>query len=239
MPMTDFTPALALYNFLPVTLTGLALWYLSRYVAVQDPAGHGLATLGGGLILCGGLAKAIWKLIVATTGTDLGWLANALFPLMAPGFALLAVALWGAVGHQRGRRVPAGRWRIGLAVVLIAFAAAALRQWVLEVPRGWFLPLLTLASLGNLATSLLLIGLSIHLRRWDMVILFAVNLLMIFALQPIAMIQPKPLALHWLEQSLTALGTACLALAAYRLWRLAGPDRTATSAGRSAPVADT
>jgi hypothetical protein len=102
---------------------------------------------------------------------------------------------------------------------------------VLEVPRGWFLPLLTLASLGNLATSLLLIGLSLRLRRWDLAILFAVNLLMIFALQPIAMINPKPLALHWLEQSLTALGTACLALAAYRLWRLAGPDRNDPATG--------
>ena len=218
--MTDLTPTLALYNFLPVTLTGLALWFLSRYVAVQDLAGHGLAILGGGLILSGGLAKASWKLIAATTGADLVWLANALFPLMAPGFALLAVALWGAVRHHQGRQVPIGRWRIGLAVVLVACAAAALRQWVLEVPRGWFLPLLTLASLGNLATSLLLIGLSTRLRRWDMAVLFAVNLLMIFALQPIAMINPKPLALHWLEQTLTALGTACLALAAYRLWRL-------------------
>ena len=223
--MTDFTPTLALYNVLPVALTGLALWFLSRYVAVQDPAYRGLALLGGGLILSGGLAKAGWKLIAATTGADLAWLANALFPLMAPGFALLAVALWGAVRHHRGRRVPVGRWRIGLAVVLIAFAAAALRQWVLEIPRGWFLPLLILASLGNLATSLLLIGLSLRLRRWGMAILFAVNLTMIFALQPIAIINPKPLALHWLEQTLTALGTACLALATYRLWRLVDDGR--------------
>ena len=225
MPVTDFTPALALFNFLPVALTGLALWFLARYVADQDPAGQGLAWLGGGLILAGGLAKASWKLIATTTGLDLVWLANALFPLMAPGFALLALALWGAVRHQRGRRIPAGRWWLGLTVMLIAFAAAALRQWVLEIPRGWFLPLLILASLGNLTTSLLLIGLSLRLRRWGHAVLFTVNLLMIFALQPIAMNSSKSLVLHWTEQSLTALGMAALALAAYRLWRSAGSDR--------------
>ncbi len=239
MPVTDFTPALGLFNFLPVALTGLALWFLARYVADQDPAGQGLAWLGGGLILAGGLAKASWKLIAATTGLDLVWLANALFPLMAPGFALLALALWGAVRHTRGRRIPAGRWWLGLAVVLVAIAAAALRQWVLEIPRGWFLPLLILASLGNLTTSLLLIGLSLRLRWWGQAVLFTVNLLMIFALQPIAMITPKSLALHWTEQSLTALGTAALALAAYRLWRLAGSDRPPGHTDRGISAANT
>jgi hypothetical protein len=229
--MTDFTLALALFNFLPVTLTGLALWFLTRYVATQDPSGQGLAILGGGLILAGGLAKASWKLIAATTGMDLAWLAKALFPLLAPGFTLLVLALWGAVWHQRGRRVPAGRWWLGLGVVLITFAAAALRQWVLEIPRGWFLPLLTLASLGNLATSLLLIGLAMRLRRWDLAVLFTVHLLMIFALPPIAMINPKPLALHWVEQSLTALGTACLALATYRLWLMTRSNRATVPTG--------
>ena len=239
MPVTDFTTALGLFNFLPVALTGLALWFLAGYVADQDPACQGLAWLGGGLILAGGLAKASWKLIAATTGLDLEWLANALFPLMAPGFALLALALWGAVRHQRGRRIPAGRWWLGLAVVLVAIAAAALRQWVLEIPRGWFLPLLILASLGNLTTSLLLIGLSLRLRWWGQAVLFTVNLLMIFALQPIAMITPKSLALHWTEQSLTALGTAALALGAYRLWRLAGSDRPPGHTDRGISAADT
>jgi len=217
-----FPISLALYNFLPVTLTGLALWFLARYVADQAPREHRLALLGGALILAGGLAKASWKLLAATTGTDLVWLSNALFPLMAPGFALLAPALWGALRGQRGRPVPGGLWRVGVAAIMLAFAAAALRHGVLAIRRGWFLPLLVLASLGNLAASVLLIRAALLLRSWGTALLFGVNLLMIFALQPIAMMNPKPLAMHWLEQSLTALGTACFAAAAYRLWRRSG-----------------
>ena len=105
--------------------------------------------------------------------------------------------------------------------------------------RVKFLPLLILASLGNLTTSLLLIGLSLRLRRWGQAVLFTVNLLMIFALQPIAMITPKSLALHWTEQSLTALGMAALALAAYRLWRQAGSDRPPGLTDRDISAADT
>ncbi len=141
---------------------------------------------------------------------------------MAPGFALLALGLWGAVYRQRGNPRLAWLGWAGLAAVVIVFAVAGLRAWVLDIPRGWFLPLLVLASLGNLGSSVLLIRAALGLRRWGTALLFAVNLAMIFALQPIAMASPKTLAMHWLEQSLTAVGTACFALAAYRLWRASG-----------------
>jgi hypothetical protein len=223
--MPNFTIPLAVYNLLPVALTGVALWFLAHYVRRQDPAGHPLALLGGGLILAGGLSKATWKLIAAVTGLDLVWLANALFPLMAPGFALLCAAIWGATRRERGRSPPPGLWPVTLAAIAVAFAVAAYREWVLDSPRGWFLPLLALASLGNLALSFLLIGACLRLRRWSIAALFAVNLGMIFALQPIAMATPKTLALHWLEQSLTAFGTGCFALAAWLLSRPAGGGR--------------
>ena len=216
--MLDFTLGLALYNFVPVMLTGVALWFLIRFVHDLDAPHDGLARLGGVLILAGGLSKATWKLIAATTGADLGWLAGALFPLMAPGFALLAVAIWSATRRLRGRSPPGG-WRIALLAVLLVFGLAAVRQWLLDIPRGWFLPLLALASLANLGASLLLMQAAIILHRWWIALLFAINLAMIFALQPIAMASPKTLALHWLEQTLTALGTGCFALAAYWLWR--------------------
>ncbi len=217
--MADVTIPLALFDFLPVCLTGAALWYLAAVVNAVDGGRHGMALIGGGLILAGGLAKATWKLILAATGVDLGWLAAALFPLMAPGFAFLAVAIWGVARQIRGRRPLAG-WPLALSLVAGTFGVAATRHWGLEIPRGWFLPLLMLASLGNLLLSAQLIGMANYLRRAPIALLFAVNLAMIFALQPIAMASQRSTAIHWLEQSLTAMGTACFALAAYLLWRL-------------------
>lgn len=221
--MLEFPLSLALYNVVPVILTGVALWFLIRFVRDQHAPHHGLALPGGALILAGGTAKVTWKLIAATTGADIEWLANALFPLMAPGFALLAVAIWGATRRLRGQQPLVG-WRVVLLAVLLAFSIAAVRQWILEMPRGWFLPLLALASLGNLGASILLIRAALWLHRWRIALLFAINLAMIFALQPIAMASPKTLALHWIEQSLTVFGTGCFALAAYLLWRAANTE---------------
>jgi hypothetical protein len=220
--MPEFPLSLALFNVLPVILTAAALWFLARTVWASDPADGRLAALGAGMIVAGGLAKVTWKLLAALTGADHVWLANALFPLMAPGFALLLAAVWGASRRWRALEPPARRWPIALAAIALAFAAAAWRLWLLDIPRGWFLPLLVLASLSNLALSLVLIGACVRRRRWSAAALFAVNLAMIFALQPIAMAVPKTLALHWLEQSLTAFGTGCFALAAYLLSRAVG-----------------
>ena len=42
------------------------------------------------LIGAGGLLKASWKLIIATTGNDVVWMDNSLFALLGPGFTLMA-----------------------------------------------------------------------------------------------------------------------------------------------------
>ena len=238
--MTEFPLSLALYNFLPVGLTGVALWFLFRLVRDQDPGNGAVGAARGRAGPAWGLSKASWKLLASLTGVDIAWLGAALFPLMAPGFALLAAAIWGATRRLRGLSSPVWLRGAALAAVAIAFGFAAVRLWVLEIPRGWFLPLLALASLGNLLLSILLIAAALRLRRWGIALLFGVNLGMVFALQPIAMANPKTLPMHWLEQSMTAVGTACFALGAYLLWqvgsgadRLRAPDKLGGGLGSS------
>lgn len=227
--MLAFTPGLALFDLVPVALTGLALWYVARLVRELAPSHHRMAVLGGVLIVAGGLAKATWKLIAALQGADLVWLANALFPLMAPGFVLLAVAVWAGVRGLRGRRALFG-WPTALGLILSACVVAAVRHWWLDIPRGWFLPLLVLVSLGNLTASVLLVRAAFHLRRRSAAVLLGLDLVMIFALQPIAMMTPKTIAVHWFEQSLTAFGSGCFALAAYLLWRAVAARRILAAA---------
>lgn len=41
----EFPLPLALFNLLPVILTGTAVWFLARYVADQAPSARGLALL--------------------------------------------------------------------------------------------------------------------------------------------------------------------------------------------------
>lgn len=216
--MPDFSVALALYDFAPVALTGLAFALLAVLARAVDRASVSMMLLGGGLIVSGGLAKATWKLVAAMTGQDLGWLAALLFPLMAPGFVLSAVAAWGLLDRVRGRPARLG-WSAALVALAVMAAAVGVREWLLSIPRGWFLPLLAFVSLGNLILSLQLIRVSLHLRSRPAASLFGLNLLVVFALPPIAIAGPDSIWMHWLEQTLTTVGAGCFAAAAYLLWR--------------------
>jgi hypothetical protein len=228
--MTDLTLDLALFNFVPVLLTGVALALLVRLVLRQVPAGRGAgarwprrwAVIGALLVFAGGLSKAAWKLILVSTGQDLAWLAGLLFPLLGPGFVLLAAALWAAGNRLLGRKVPDWLSLSALGLILAAAIAVAVRTAWLDIPRGWFLPLLLLTTVGNLTLSLVLITLSLRLRLWAGAGLFAVNLAMVLVLPGIAMMEPKTVGVHWLEQSLTAAGSLAFAVAA---WSLLRPSR--------------
>lgn len=228
--MTELTLPLALFNLLPVAFTAFGLWWIACLIDHLDPRHGRLARVGAVAIVLGGAAKAAWKLILVLTGLDLTWLAAALFPLIAPGFALVAAAMAGAFLRQRA---PVATGWLGplvaviLACVLVLILARTL--W-LDIPRGWFLPLLTLASLANLALSLLAIATAWRLGRRDAALLLAVNLTLVFALPPIAVASPDTLLMHWLEQGLTALGTAAFAFGAQRLLATAQGDQARSRA---------
>jgi hypothetical protein len=215
--MPQYGLDLALFNFLPVLFTALALFCIARLARALAPASEPMALLGAALVVLAGLCKAAWKLILALGGPDLPWLANALFPLMAPGFTLLALALLHA---QRETPKPLRQpWLAPLSLIFVAYSIAALRSLGLAVERGWFLPLLTLASLANLTLTGLLLREAWRRRALWLAPLFLANFAMVFALQRIARIEPKTLSIHWLEQSLTALGAGAFALGACLLYR--------------------
>jgi hypothetical protein len=136
---------------------------------------------------------------------------------MAPGFVLLAVAML-----QAQRQTPASRqtsWLIALALIGLGYGIAGLRSFGLAVERGWFLPLMILASVANITLTLLLLREAWRRRVLWLAPLFVANLAMVFALQRIARCEPKTLSLHWLEQSLSALGVGAFALGAWLLLR--------------------
>ena len=106
MDYVDYTMTLALYDFVPVALTASGMWWTYRMVTFLSPALGRWALLGGALVVSGGAAKALWKLIMAITAgsVDLRWLDASLFVLMSPGFLLVLASVWGATRTVRDRR---------------------------------------------------------------------------------------------------------------------------------------
>ena len=216
--MEDFTLGLALFDFVPVVLTGLAMYFIARIVEASRVPAAGMALIGAALVLAAGVSKAVWKLNATLTGQDISWLASLLFPLMAPGFALLAAGIWASRRASRGHSVAGWFWLVPVTLIIVAFAAAAYRV-ATGVERGWFMPIMSLASLSNIILILLLFSLAWQQGKKVIAVLFTVNLAMVFALIPIAQMESHSIAIHWLEQSLTAIGAAAFAYAAYGLYQ--------------------
>ncbi len=218
--MDEFTLSLALFNFFPVVFTALGMTFLVLWLHEGCPDNTPFAVVAAVLVVLGGLTKASWKLIFTLSGTDLLWLGNALFPLIGPGFFMLAILTLATLCRQQGRTLTQRPWWPALLFIAMMLVLAAWRTWGLEITRGWFVPMMLLTTLGNLGLSALLIALSVRYRRWWLMGLLIINVLMIFLLQPIAMAEPKTVMLHWIEQTLTAFGTLCFTVAIYCLWQL-------------------
>ncbi|MEL6405398.1 MAG: hypothetical protein AAFR81_13600 [Chloroflexota bacterium] len=222
----DYSVSLALYDFAPVLFIGIAMFYVWRMVQNFAPEQAQLAAVGGILVVTAGLTKAGWKLIVATTSMDIYFLSQLLFPLMAPGFILVMFAVWAMVRRANDKTVPT--WFSILPVVVIAgaFLWAGQRMFILQIERGWFQPLLMLVSIGNVALISMLVSASMRHKKWGLAGLFFLNIVMTFALQPIATMENLSITMHWIEQTLTTFGAGAFAFAAYQLSRvlLGTPD---------------
>ncbi|MEO0564115.1 MAG: hypothetical protein AAF125_18565, partial [Chloroflexota bacterium] len=174
-----------------------------------------LMTLGSVMIVTGGLMKATWKLVMATSGTDIVWLSESLFLLMAPGFLFVAVTAWASMHAVSGKTVPIWLLGLPLLVVILVLVVADVRTMVQGIERGWFFPFLLLASVSNVALAAMLITGAARRGKWLAVFLLSLNIGMVFALQPLAAMDDMSIAMHWIEQTLTIAGAAAFAGGAY------------------------
>jgi hypothetical protein len=192
------TVPLALDDFVPVLLAGVGALLLAGAAPREQRPG---ARAGAALILAGGLCKAGWKLALAVTGHDEAWVADLLFVLLAPGFTLLAWGLLAARGRTLASGLPAGVVGVAGAVALLAHAT-------------W--PLLVLTVVTSTATGVLALLVARDRGESLAMVLFGVQLVMAYALVPLAG-TGQSISHQWWEQSLNTLGQGAFALAAARL----------------------
>ncbi|MGF1507058.1 MAG: hypothetical protein ACFB51_18285 [Anaerolineae bacterium] len=217
--MEEFTIGLALYDFLPGIFIGIALFLIARMVQRTDPSSAPMAYIGAGLVTASGVFKALWKLIIATGGPDIVLLDEQLFILMAPGFTLTMVAVWSALRARRGKHSPGWLWVLPVAAIAIVYAIGLYQTLGAGVERGWFQPVMSLASIANLTLTVLLVIECVRSGKWPVGVLFVINFVMIFPLIAIAQMSEISIAMHWFEQTLTVGQSAAFALAAYLLSR--------------------
>jgi hypothetical protein len=213
--MAEYTVPLALYDFLPVVFTAVALYWVVRMVVFISPEMGRMAAVGALLVVTGGTAKATWKLIMAASGgtLDIRWLDASLFIFMAPGFILLACAVWGLTRIVRDlsplpARVLGPLGVVATLVTSVAFAVVA------PGSPAWSRVLLGAMVIAALALSVLFIIFAIRERLHAATVLLLLNLAGTLALNAMARLPEQTIPLQWAEQTVNAASWLAFAVAA-------------------------
>jgi hypothetical protein len=203
---------LALYDLVPVAAAGIGLALLTAAVGRRYGPARRLAAAGTGFVIAAGVLKAGSKLVAAAgDGLPPPLLSEALFPLLAPGMVMLALAVAASGRSSRLRRaLPA----LPVAVPGVVWVVAA----VLSGGLGWGpakLFLVIVATAGN-------VGLGVLLVRWSLAsglrraaALFAVNLVVVIGLAGLTRGVEQTIAWQWIEQTIN-LGAQLAFLGAAR-----------------------
>lgn len=211
--MYNYSLSLALFDFVPVILSGIGWYWLSRWAAIKAPQYSALLLVGGLLVVFGGLSKVSWKVVIALSGNAIELLNNNLFILMTPGFALIFMCVWRAAASSGNRPVRDPLLYIGL---ILALLSPIVMSQLSEHPRAWFLGLVGATTLFNC----LIIG-RLSFYAWPLqrltAGLFVLNLTVAFVLSGLARGGDQSESVQWLEEIINAVAQGALALAAYRL----------------------
>ncbi len=213
----EYTVSLAVVDFLPVIFTAIGMFYLVRMVAHINQTQGRVAALGAVLVVTGGLIKAIWKLLIATSGTDIRWMDDGMFAWMSTGYSLLAWSVWQSVRTVQQKKT-FHAWLIPAGVILLTLASSYYLTIAKPEATTWKVVLLAVMVLATVITSVLLIIFSFRqqltLAGW----LFVINLIIVFVMSGLARIPEQTIALQWIEESINTVSWLCFAIGTYKIF---------------------
>ena len=217
--MEEYTLSLALVDYLPVLFSLIGMIFIVRMIHQLEESHRPLALVGIILIIGGGAMKATWKLIMALSNsqTNIVFMDDGLFVLMAPGFTLLAWAIWSGVRAVRDKSYPKPIWVVPVIIIVAFYGLAAFMAT--RGGRTWNLILLMQVTLANVAALIMLIAFSIREKMPIMAVLFGVNLVLTFVLSGMARVEEQTIALQWMEESVNTVAWLAFAFAAWNVYQ--------------------
>ena len=211
--MYQYSLGLAAFDFVPIVLSGIGLYFVTACATLWSANWQNLARLGAVLVLAGGISKASWKLIIASQQIDISWMNSALFFCLAPGMFILATTVWGASNNKNSR---AKKITILIPATFLIGAAVIAAKWPEQRYSTYYLLLLTTA--GNLALAFQLIIKAWNLRRFSASVLLFCNILAVFIMAGLARLPDQSEGLQWIEELLNAASQGAFAFATYILY---------------------
>lgn len=189
--MNGITVPMAIYDFVPVALFFLAAVLLQRDLYGRMVKGaFSLLAAGSILVLLGGVYKALWKILYACGVCDYPVLAASFFPIQAPGFLLVFLAMLAYLTRKK----PAER----------AYAVAAAPVFESN------LPFLAGQIVGCAGFQWCLFALALRRRQRLAAVLFAVSFVFMMAMGYLSARFDNSAPMHWLAQSVNLAGNGAL-----------------------------
>jgi hypothetical protein len=218
--------ALAVHDFVPVLVAGVGLWRVTVWLSSRNTSAGRAAASGTALVVAAGVAKAGSKLAAALTGgSPPAVLDAALFPLMAPGMSLMAVAVLSGLSTRRSDRAIATlTWAVPVAVWAPASVVAVWNGWA-----GSKVLLIAITTIGNVV---LCVALAHRARAVGLRLpaaLFMVNLGVVVALAGLARAVEQTVPVQWVEQNVNLAAQLAFLVAATGLMRARPADQNGRS----------
>ncbi|NWF81854.1 MAG: hypothetical protein HXY37_17700 [Chloroflexi bacterium] len=210
--MEGVTVPLALQDYMTVIFSALGLAILTRMIYHLDRALGRMALIGSGLVVLGGFLKASGKLLTAAGGPDLALLHQGLFPLVAPGFVLVAWSLYHIRRVFRDQPPLRRPWLVPLLAIAL-FAAGSIALGMAGGP--WKVPLILLATIGNIGMLVMLILAAWGRKMWFTGALFVITLIVVLLMSQLANVPDMPIGMIWFEQISQTIAQLLFALGAW------------------------
>ncbi|WP_298818488.1 hypothetical protein [Chloroflexus sp.] len=212
----EYSLALALEDYLPVIFSIIGVSLIARTIWQLDRPLGMMAFVGVGLMAVGGVLKATWKLLMAINGTDVPLFSQALFPMIAPGFTLIAMAVYSYTRQLRGKAGVRWPWLAPLIVISLFVGGSAL---IAANGGPWRVPLIMLATIANVALLLMLAVGAWRRNMRPLAVVFVVVLLVVIGMSQMASNVPQTIAVQWFEQIAQTLAQLAFCLGVWQLTR--------------------
>jgi hypothetical protein len=208
-----YTIPLALQDYMTVIFSAFALSLLTRMAWQMDAKIGRMALIGLVLAITGGVFKATGKLILAAGGPDVAVLNLGLFPFVAPGFTLVAWALY-QVRRMFRNQPPLRRPWLVPSIIIAVVGAGVLAIGMAGGP--WRVPLILLATVMNIFLLGMLILAAWGRKMWLTGGLFLTTLLIVLLMSQLAGMPDPSINMVWFMQISQTIAQALFALGAWQ-----------------------
>lgn len=216
--MEDYTLGLALFDFLPVLVSGFGLFCTARLCQKLSANQSSLLYIPAGIILSAGITKASWKTIWVTTRVDIAWMSTQLFFTLAAGYTLLAFLIAHCIAVDKQTRVFNNNWWL-MPLTLVAVLTGAALLLLNSGGRSWLVLLLATLTLSNMAVIAMLVRYAWKQHLHLITAGLCVNLCLTFGLVGLARIPDQSAALQWVAEISNLVTHSLFAACAWGLLR--------------------